>query len=85
VVLFREIALNVGRYEQDGRKMKYSLDNKLKNITLIPESKKDSFYIGKALERHKIPHQLSFTNGELEKATMGIMNLWSYLAYDKPS
>lgn len=64
--------------------MKYQLDNKSKDITLIPESKKDGFYIGKALERHKIPNTLTFVNGELTKVKIGIMNLWAYLAYDHP-
>ena len=65
--------------------MKYQLDNKLKNITLIPESIKDGFYIGKVEEKHKIPCTLTFTNGELTKVTFGIMNFWAYLTYDKPS
>ena len=64
--------------------MKYELDNKLKDIKIIPETKKDAFLIGQALQKHKIPHQLTVISGELESANFGIMNLWSYLAFDMP-
>ncbi len=62
--------------------MKYKLDNKLKDITIIPENMKDGYYIGKVLEKHKMPHRLTITNGELTDVTFGIMNLWAFLAYD---